>query len=477
MSRKKEFKEDRTAVLEVERRRWQETAADLQAKHAEALASLKTQHEDELERRDKVHDNTVAQKMRDALQAQKEALGRQGASHHEELEKIGRDHADEIVSWRQKSEQNVAGLRQSHMKVLADRDAEQKLRTTVEQIKKDHGHHLEKLRDAQAQVVNALRVEHAKEFQTTEQAQRSALALQEQAAHTVLVAVEEERDESRVMLDGLRAEIAEMAAKHRSSVRVTEEAHSAEAKELKKEFEAKRTRLEVDRQGLQASLAKLERESSGELKQANESLAHEKKLHAATRERYERRVNELKTRHSLGIERVESDWMDKLEQLEKSLRAKSEKAGVAAEQEWKGKLESLRRQYDEVIESSRKEFELELATAMRASEGARSIEESYEAASRELSTLNAKLEKLEKLETELSVARHEIVERDTAIQSHSRKAVEHQQTVDSLKAVINDFSRSVDGYVEDGDEKKDEKINSLKSVIDDMYRSIDGPKN
>ena len=441
-------------MLKVERRRWQETAADLQAKHAEALASLKTQHEDELERRDKVHDNTVAQKMRDALQAQKEALGRQGASHHEELEKIGRDHADEIVSWRQKSEQNVAGLRQSHMKVLADRD-----------------------RDAQAQVVNALRVEHAKEFQTTEQAQRSALALQEQAAHTVLVAVEEERDESRVMLDGLRAEIAEMAAKHRLSVRVTEEAHSAETKELKKEFEAKRTRLEVDRQGLQASLAKLERESSGELKQANESLAHEKKLHAATRERYERRVNELKTRHSLGIERVESDWMDKLEQLEKSLRAKSEKAGVAAEQEWKGKLESLRRQYDEVIESSRKEFELELATAMRASEGARSIEESYEAASRELSTLNAKLEKLEKLETELSVARHEIVERDTAIQSHSRKAVEHQQTVDSLKAVINDFSRSVDGYVENGDEKKDEKINSLKSVIDDMYRSIDGPKN
>ena len=393
-----------------------------------------------------------------------------------ELEKIGRAHADEVVSWRQKSEQNVAGLRQSHMKVLADRDrdSEQKLRTTVEQIKKDHGHHLEKLRDAQAQVVNALRVEHAKEFQTTEQAQRSALALQEQAAHTVLVAVEGERDESRVMLDGLRAEIAEMAAKHRSSVRVTEEAHSAEAKELKKEFEAKRTRLEVDRQGLQASLAKLERESSGELKQANESLAHEKKLHAATRERYERRVNELKTRHSLGIERVESDWMDKLEQLEKSLRAKSEKAGVAAEQEWKGKLESLRRQYDEVIESSRKEFELELATAMQASEGARSIEESYEAASRELSTLNAKLEKLE---TELSVARHEIVERDTAIQSHSRKAVEHQQTVDSLKAVINDFSRSVDGYVEDGDEKKDEKINSLKSVIDDMYRSIDGPKN
>ena len=85
-------------------------------------------------------------------------------------------------------------------------------------------------------------------------------------------------------------------------------------------------------------------------------------------------MNELKTRHSLGIERVESDWMDKLEQLEKSLRGKSEKAGVAAEQEWKGKLESLRRQYDEVIESSRKE--LELATAMRASEGARSIEES-----------------------------------------------------------------------------------------------------
>jgi|GEM_PF-2516379 len=474
MSRK--FKEDRTAALEVERRRWQEIAADLQTKHAEALGSLKTQHEDELEQRDKVHDKTIEQKRREAMQVQKAALERKAASHHKALEKMGREHADEIVSWRQKSEQSVAGLRQSHMKVLADRDrdAEHTLRTTVEQLKKDHGRHQEKLRDAQAQMVNALRGEYGKELQTMEQAQRSALALQEQAAHTALSAVEEERDESRVMIDGLRAEIAEMAAKHRSSTRVAEEAHNAEAKELKKELESSRARLEVERQALQASMAKLERESSGELKQANESLQHEKKLHVATRERYERRVNELKTRHSLGIDRVESDWIDKLEHLETSLRAKAEKAVVTAEQDWKGKLESLRREYEEVVESSRKEFELELAAAIRASEGARSIEESYEAASRELSTLNAKLEKLE---TELSVARHEIVERDTTIQSNSRKAAEHQQTVDSLKAVINDFSRSVDGYVEDGDEKTHEKINSLKAVIDDMYRSIDGPKN
>ena len=474
MSRK--FKEDRTAALEVERRRWQETAADLQSKHAEALGSLKKQHEDELGRRDKVHESAIEQKRRDAMQAQKRALERQGGSHHEELEKKGREYADELVSGRQKNEQHVAGLRQSHMKVLADRDrdGEHTLRTTVEQLKKDHGRHLEKLREAQAQMVNALRGEHSKELQTMEQAQRSALALQEQAAHTALGAIEEERDESRVMLDGLRAEIAELAAKHRSSIRVAEEAHNADAKELKKELESSRSRLESDRQTLRASIAKLERESSSELKQANESLEHEKKLHAATRERYDRRVNELKTRHSLGIERVESDWIDKLEHLEKSLSAQAEKAVVTAEQDWKGKLESLRGQYEEVIESSRKEFELELAAAIRASEGARSIEESYEAASRELSTLNAKLEKLE---TELSIARHQIVERDTTIQSNSRKAAEHQQTVDSLKAVINDFSRSVDGFVEEGDTKKNEKIDSLKSVIDDMYRSIDGPKN
>ena len=74
MSRK--FKEDRTAALEVERRRWQEMAADLQTKHAEALGSLKTQHENELERRDQVHDKAIEQKRREAMQVQKAALER-----------------------------------------------------------------------------------------------------------------------------------------------------------------------------------------------------------------------------------------------------------------------------------------------------------------------------------------------------------------------------------------------------------------
>ncbi|HLE69571.1 MAG TPA: hypothetical protein VJH87_07810, partial [Vicinamibacteria bacterium] len=50
---------------------------------------------------------------------------------------------------------------------------------------------------------------------------------------------------------------------------------------------------------------------------------------------------------------------------------------------------------------------------------------------------------------------------------------ENTKTIASLKAVIDDFSRSVEGYMRDREES-DQTISSLKAVIDDFYRGIGG---
>jgi len=56
---------------------------------------------------------------------------------------------------------------------------------------------------------------------------------------------------------------------------------------------------------------------AGELKRTEDTLAGEKEKHQSTRERAQRRVAELVSRHAEGIERVEKDWMEKLKNLEK----------------------------------------------------------------------------------------------------------------------------------------------------------------
>lgn len=163
--------------------------------------------------------------------------------------------------------------------------------------------------------------------------------------------------------------------------------------------------------------------------------------------------------------------MEKLEHLEKSLNERSEQLAAAAEHEWKAKLETSRLQEEETIASLRNEFEMELAASAQKLDRALAFEASYQEASREITKLKTRLDELA---SELSDARGETRERDELVRSSEKKARENQETIDSLKAVINDFSRSVDGYLQDRDDQ-DQTISSLKAVIDDVYRSIGGP--
>ena len=242
--------------------------------------------------------------------------------------------------------------------------------------------------------------------------------------------------------------------------------------DLKNEVKAKSSQLEDEKQFLASSVEKLKRLSSGELKRGIDALAHEKQLHQATRERYERRVSELKGRHAEGLKRVENDWMQKLEHLEKNLDERIEKADSGAERDWKAKLEKVRLQHEDAIASLRKEFETELATSKQQVHRASGLEESYQEVARELTEVQGQLESLTR---ELADAHKELGERDKLITKHAKKVADDKETIDSLKTVINDFSRSLDGYLQDRHDQ-DQTISSLKEVIADMYRSIDGRK-
>ncbi len=183
-------------------------------------------------------------------------------------------------------------------------------------------------------------------------------------------------------------------------------------------------------------------------------------------------MSELKGRHAEGLKRVENDWMQKLEHLEKNLDERIEKADSGAERDWKAKLEKVRLQHEDAITSLRKEFETELATSKQQVHRASGLEESYQEVARELTEVQGQLESLTR---ELADAHKELGERDKLITKHAKKVADDKETIDSLKTVINDFSRSLDGYLQDRHDQ-DQTISSLKEVIADMYRSIDGRK-
>jgi chromosome segregation ATPase len=161
--------------------------------------------------------------------------------------------------------------------------------------------------------------------------------------------------------------------------------------------------------------------------------------------------------------------MQKLDHLEKNLTGRSDKAASTAERDGRVKLEKVLLQHEEAIASLRKEFEMELATSKQQVHRASGFEESYQEVARELTTVQGQLESLTR---DLADAHQELAERDKVIAGHTKKVADSKETIDSLKTVINDFSRSVDGYLQDRDEQ-DQTISSLKEVIADMYRSID----
>ena len=227
LSRK--FRDERTKALEAERSRGELKLEELNHEYARALASRDKRHQEKTESLKMAHESALAEKDRAIEQQIADAIERATSSLTKEHEEVRQSHANQLASLRQSKEQDIASLQASHMEVLAkkDQEAQQALRDGVEQVKADTGDQIEQLQEANAHALAAHRKDYSEELETLEEVHRSAVSQHESAARTTLRSVEDERDQAGVVLDGVRAEMAEMAAKHRSTVSVLEEQHKS----------------------------------------------------------------------------------------------------------------------------------------------------------------------------------------------------------------------------------------------------------
>jgi len=470
LSRK--FRDDRTRLMDIERQKWEETARTLHLDHARALEGIEKQYQDEAVALKAAHEAALLQRDAEAEQARKIEVDRARVQIQAGFEKTVRGHADELASLRQEHGKQVASLRAAHMETLqkCDRENQQALRDAVEAAKMDALGRGDRAREEAAEALASQRREYEEEITAIQKAHRDAVTKFDQDAREAVRRAEEERDRAREAADGLRAEMAEVEARNRSSSALADEKHKSEVREVTKDFKIRIAQLEEERQFLSTSGEKLKRQSSTELTRAVESLAHEKKLHQSSQDRYERRLAELNVRHAEGIKQIEKDWMEKFELLEKSFNERSEKAISSLERDWRARIEKERVGHEESTAALTRDFEMELATVRQQMERSRGIEESYQAAALDLTTMKGSVEELTR---SLAEAHNEIADRDRALQDQTRRLQENTKTIASLKAVIDDFSRSVEGYMRDREES-DQTISSLKAVIDDFYRSIDG---
>jgi hypothetical protein len=135
--------------------------------------------------------------------------------------------------------------------------------------------------------------------------------------------------------------------------------------------------------------------------------------------------------------------MEKFEHLEKSFNERSEKATSSLERDWRARIEKDRFGYEESTAALTRDFEMELATVRQQMERSRGIEESYQAAARDLTTMKGSVEELTQ---SLADAHNEIADRDRRSRIR-RGGYRRAPRPSRLKAVIDDFSRSVEGYM------------------------------
>ncbi|TDI36719.1 MAG: response regulator [Acidobacteria bacterium] len=365
--------EAQTKALELERGRLQDEADEVKKKHDEELAALEEQLRAELKDADAARESALAQKDRDLEQL--------SAKHREELE----------------------DARRELDKVLAERDRDAKaLNEAIEQTKADHRER-ELLRTENAESLTAQRME----LEALAQTHRDTLVQRAKAAQETLQEVEAERDQARRATDDIRVQIGEHQEKYRT-----------ELQKLEKVFEARLSEREVEKQAQSASLEKIERESTAELKRVSAVLEREKQdsrftRHAARikdtmQDRHEREISELDTRYAHKAKRAEQTLGKKLDDLEKTLNQESKNAAANRERQWAGKLETMRREHESSDATLRKEIEHKLAVSAHRSEDA----------ARELAELKARLEGLSR---ELDKARKEVGLRDQLIAATVKK--------------------------------------------------------
>ena len=390
LSRK--FREDRTRFMEIERLKWEDTARILHLDHARALEGLEQQFRDEAAALAASYEAALRQRDAETEQTRKAEIEKARAQIQEGFEKTLKGHADELARLRQDQEKEVSSLRATHMEALQkrDRESQQALRDAVETARADASQRADRAREEAAEALAGQRREHEEEITAFETAHLATVAKLDQEAREDLRRAEEERDEAREGAVALRAQLAELEARERSNATVADERHKSELREAAKEFKARIQKLEEEKQFLSASVEKLKRQSSTELTRSLDSLAHEKTLHQGSKDRYERRLAELSLRHIEGIKEIEKDWLQKFELLERSFNEKSEKAVAGLERDWRARIESERFGHEEAKAALTRHFEMELATVRQQFERTRGIEESYQAAARDLTAIKRK---------------------------------------------------------------------------------------
>ena len=323
---------------------------EIEQAHARTLDGLRQEHARELDSLHRTQKETVEHAAAEAREASKRNAAALEQAEEQRFAELARAEEKRLADChaletrldakiasanekhraeRQKLGQKVAAEAQSNDSAAEELNA--RVQDVVESLRKERTLHNEtreknkrllaalhaKLKKEHAETMRKLNKEKKQALLSLEQAHRSMAARQDKAAQGTLRAVEAERDEARVSAEALRAELADVAAKNRSSSTVTEEQHDTKIIELENDFESRLSQLENEKRILSASIDKAKRELASELKRTEDALAREKEKHQSTRERSEKRVAELEARHTEGIERVEKDWMEKLKNLEK----------------------------------------------------------------------------------------------------------------------------------------------------------------
>lgn len=475
MSRK--FREERSRLIDNERNRAEERVEQLQREHKEAIDGLVARHAEELALLRTSHHNELERRASDQEQQVRRGIEAVRTELKEQSDRAARAHADELAELRQEHENETAALRAAHMEALAERDRETQaaLRDAVEKAKVDQAERLSQAKKVAAAAEASIRKEYESEIAALEQAHRDAIAKRDRDASETLRNVSTERDEAKALAEKLKVELAELQSRLRDELTAADEKHLSELLALKKETRQQLSQLEDEKEFLASSVEKLKRQSHSELTKTLDGLAHEKKLHQATKDRYERRIAELKANHSDAVKSLESDWMQTLHGLEQSLVGRTGDQTAKVEAEWKDKLAREQEKHEQAVKALTNDFTMEIATLRRQLDRTRAMEDSYQAGAQEITSLKAKIDALTEEVTEVRMA---LAEREHELELSQKKLSETTGSIESLKAVIEDFSRSVKGFDQERQES-DETIDSLKAVIDDFYRSLHGsePKN
>ncbi|HSF15654.1 MAG TPA: response regulator [Vicinamibacteria bacterium] len=473
----KKFREDRARLLEAERLRFEERAARLKHELDERVETLVARHQEQMSLLQAAHENEARLMVNDQEQLTREAVDKTRADLQKDLDAAARQHADEIAALRKEHESETSSLRAAHIEALRRRDRESQdvLIQALDKAREESTQRIAEAHREANEALTALRQQHEKQIAALENAHRQASSKRDRGAREALRDAEQRREDAMQEASRLRAEIDQVQTKHRSALSESDDQRQTALRALQEESERKLTRMEEEKNFLGVSIEKLKQQSQKELARAIGAVAHEKKLHQATRDRYERRIAELQLNHDENAKQIERDWMHRLEELETSLVTRKEHASSKSEAEWKARLDRERIQNEESVKALTNDFAIELATLRRQVERSKALEESYKASNHDVTNLRNKLTTAGE---QLTEARMSLAEREHELEVHRKKLADTTGTIDSLKAVIDDFSRSVEGIDRERKES-DGTIDSLRAVIDDFYRSVkaSGPTN